>query len=77
MDRCSSYVDSIIERDVSAVHSVRKPDAARRLIYQAASRTGQELNVGKLASALAVRRETVSDYLDALTRLGVVLRLGT
>ncbi|MBX9463036.1 MAG: ATP-binding protein [Aquamicrobium sp.] len=76
MGRCSNYVDSIIERDVSAVHPVRKPDAVRRLIYQAAARTAQELNAGKLASDLAVRHETVSDYLDALTRLGIVLRLG-
>jgi len=76
MSRCSNYVDSIIERDVSAVHPVRKPDAVRRLIYQAAARTAQELNAGKLASDLAVRHETVGDYLDALTRLGIVLRLG-
>ena len=76
MDRCSSYVDSIIERDVSAVHPVRKPDAVRRLIYQAASRTAQELNGWSLARDLAVKYDTVSDYLDALTRLGIILRLG-
>lgn len=76
MDRCSSYVDSIVERDVSAVHPVRKPDAVRRLIYQAASRTAQELNGGSLARDLALKYDTVSDYLDALTRLGIVLRLG-
>jgi predicted AAA+ superfamily ATPase len=76
IDRYSSYVDSIIERDVSAVHPVRKPDAVRRLIYQAASRTAQELNAWSLARDLAVKYDTVSDYLDALTRLGIVLRLG-
>jgi predicted AAA+ superfamily ATPase len=76
MGRSSNYVDSIIARDVSSVHPVRKPDAVRRLIYQAAARSAQELNAGKLASDLAVRHETVSDYLDALTRLGIVLRLG-
>ena len=76
MDRCSSYVDSIVERDVSVVHPVRKPDAVRRLIYQAASRTAQELNSGSLGRDLALKSDTVNDYLDALTRLGIVLRLG-
>jgi predicted AAA+ superfamily ATPase len=76
MDRCTSYIDSIIERDVSVVHPVRKPDALRRLINQAASRTAQELNPSNLANDLSVKYETASDYLDALTRLGIVLRLG-
>ncbi len=76
IDRCSSYVDSIIERDVSAIHAVRKPDAVRRLIYQAAARTAQELNAWGLAKDLAIKYDTVSDYLDALTRLGILLRLG-
>lgn len=76
MERCISYVDSIIERDISAVHPVRKPDSVRRLIYQAASRTSQELNIQSIAEDLAVKRATVGDYIDALTRLGIVLRLG-
>lgn len=76
MDRCASYIDSIIERDVAAVHAVRKPDAVRRLIHQAAWRTAQELNAWGLARDLSVKYDTVSDYLDALTRLGIVLRLG-
>lgn len=76
MERCQSYVDSIIDRDVSAVHPVRKPDSIRRLIYQAASRTSQELNIQSIAEDLGVKRATVGDYIDALTRLGIVLRLG-
>ena len=75
-DRYSNYIDSIVERDISAVHAVRKPNVARRLIYQAASRTSQELNAWGLARDLGVKYDTVSDYLDALTRLGIVLRLG-
>jgi uncharacterized protein len=75
-NRYSSYVDSIIERDMSAIHAVRKPDAVRRLIFQAASRTGQELNPWSLANDLAIKIDTASTYIDALTRLGIVLRLG-
>lgn len=76
MNRCSSYVDSIVERDVSAIHAVRKPDVVRRLIDQAAARTAQELNAWRLAKDLGVQYPTVSAYIDALTRLGIVLRLG-
>ncbi|MGH6947447.1 MAG: ATP-binding protein [Kiloniellales bacterium] len=76
MQRCKSYVDSIIERDLAAVHAVRKPDVVRRLIFQAAARTAQEFSPSNLASDLGVKFETLSDYVDALTKLGIVLRLG-
>lgn len=75
-DRYAGYVDSIIERDMSAIHPVRKPDAVRRLVLQAAARTGQELNPSNLARDIGVRLETLTSYIDALTRLGIVLRLG-
>ena len=75
-DRYAGYVDSIVERDLSAIHAVRKPDTVRRLIAQAAARTAQELNIRDLAGELALAHDTVSDYVDALTRLGIVLRLG-
>lgn len=35
-ERYQNYVDSVIERDLAAIHPVRKPDAVRRLLYQAA-----------------------------------------
>lgn len=76
MQRCRSYVDSIIDRDMAAVHATRKPDIVRRLISQAAARTSQELNPSKLARDLGVRLETLNAYVDALTKLGIVLRLG-
>lgn len=75
-DRYTAYVDSIIERDMSAIHPVRKPDAVRRLIVQAAARTGQEFNPSTMAGYLGIRLETLTAYVDALTRLGIVLRLG-
>lgn len=76
MRRYASYVDSIVERDVSPVAEVRKTDTLRRMIGQMASRTGQELNVASLCAALGVRRETAEAYLDVLVRLGVLHLLG-
>jgi predicted AAA+ superfamily ATPase len=61
---------------MSAIHLVRKPDAVRRLILQAAARTGQEFNPSTLAGDIGIRLETMTSYVDALTRLGIVLRLG-
>jgi uncharacterized protein len=74
--RYMSYLDSIVERDVAPIAEVRKPDTLRRLIDQLAVRTAEELNIGALCKALGSRRETVEEYLDILTRLGIVHRLG-
>lgn len=74
--RYASYVDSIVERDMAAVHPLRKPDAVRRFIFQTAARTAQEFNPSTVAGDLGIRQETLHAYLDALTRLGIVLRLG-
>ena len=76
MARYDSYVGSIVERDVAPVADVRRPDALRRLINQLAHRTAEELNVASLCAALGARKETVSGYLDVLSRLGIIHRLG-
>lgn len=76
MDRYRSYLDSIVERDVAPVARIRKPDMLRRLIDQLAARTAEEINVATLCQALGVRKETVNDYIDILSRLGIVHRLG-
>lgn len=76
MARYESYVDSIVERDVAPVAPIRKPDTLRRLIQQLAHRTAEELNVAKLCTALGARQETINAYLDALSRLGIMHRLG-
>lgn len=76
MDRYASYLDSIVERDVAPLADVRKPDVLRRLVDQMATRTAEELNVAALCNVLGARKETMNDYIDILSRLGVVYRLG-
>jgi uncharacterized protein len=75
--RYISYLDSIVERDVAPVAEVRKPDALRRLIDQLAVRTAEELSVTALCDAVTARKETVTNYIDILSRLGIVHRLGS
>jgi len=76
VQRYMSYLDSIVERDVAPIAEVRKPDTLRRLIDQLAARTAEELSVASLGNALGARKETVNDYIDILSRLGIVHRLG-
>lgn len=74
--RYTSYIGSIVERDIAPVAEIRRPDTLRRLINQLAHRTAEELNVTSLCTALGARKETVNTYLDVLSRLGIVHRLG-
>lgn len=76
IDRYNSYLDSIIERDVADVAEVRKPDALRLLIDQMAARTAEELNVASLSQTLGIAQQTIERYLDILSQLGLIHRLG-
>lgn len=76
-DRYSSYLDSIVERDVVGLFPVRKPDNLRRMIDQLAGRTANELNMNSLCSDLGIKHDTAVAYLDALIKLGVVHSLGS
>jgi predicted AAA+ superfamily ATPase len=77
LDRYSSYLDSIVERDVANLFPVRKPDNLRRMMDQLAARTANELNMSALCSDIGVKHVTASAYLDALVNLGVVHLLGS
>lgn len=61
---------------MAPVARIRKPDMLRRLIDQLAARTAEEINVATLCRVLGARKETVTDYVDVLSRLGIVQRLG-
>lgn len=75
--RYRDYVDAIVDRDVADLLKIRKTDAMRRLIGQLAVRTANELNVQELCNAVALKRDTVEQYLDILSRLSLVARLGS
>lgn len=75
IERYSSYIDSIIVKDVPVVAPVRKPDLLRRLIDQLAARTAQELNISRLCKAVGARKETVGGWVDLLERVCIVQRL--
>lgn len=70
------YVDAIVDRDVADIMPVRKTDALRRLINQLAVRTAMELNLSEICELVGVQRNTLGQYLDVLSRLSVVGKLG-
>lgn len=72
----AGYVDTIVGRDVADVFPIRKPDTLRRLIDQMAARTSAEINISSLSSLLSIQRQTVEQYLDILTKLSMVTKLG-
>lgn len=74
--RYRDYIDTIVDRDVADLLKIRKTDALRRLIDQLAARTGNELNVQALCGAIGLQRPTMEQYLDVLTRLCLLARLG-
>lgn len=71
------YINSVVERDVADILLIRKTDVLRRLIDQMAARSGQEINVAELSKLLGVRRETITQYLDVLERLSLIIKLGS
>lgn len=74
--RYRDYIDTIVDRDVADLLKIRKTDAMRRLIDQLAARTGNELNVQTLCGLIGLQRPSMEQYLDVLTRLSLVARLG-
>ncbi|MFU8818554.1 MAG: ATP-binding protein [Desulfurivibrio sp.] len=74
--RYRDAIDAIVDRDVADILKVRKSDAMRRLIDQLAAVSADELHLERLCSAIGIQRNTLEQYLDVLTRLSLIARLG-
>ncbi len=72
----SSYVKTIVDRDLPEITTIRKADKIHQLINQIAIRTAQEINRNELANSIGLKWETLDSYLDLLTRLNLVIKLG-
>lgn len=75
-DFYNSYVKTIVDRDVSEVFPIRKTDKIHQLINQVSIRTAQEINRNNLANKIGIKWETLDSYLDLMTRLNLVIKLG-
>ena len=68
----SSYVDSIVERDVGDVSRVRDPSSVGRLLRLVAARSGGLARYDALARDLGIDGKTVKNHLDVLEHLFLI-----
>lgn len=68
----SSYLSSIVERDLGDVANLRAPDAVERLLYVVAARTGSLTSFEGMGRDLGLDKNTVHSYVRALENLFLV-----
>ena len=71
----SSYMDTYIERDVSALEQVGKLDEFRTLVTYLAANTAQELNYNSISKEIGVSSPTVKEWITILERSGIIFIL--
>lgn len=68
----SSYMDTYIERDVSALEQVGKLDEFRALVTCLAANTAQELKYESISRDIGVSAPTVKEWVTILQRSGII-----
>lgn len=68
----SSYVSSIIERDLGDIANLRTPDAVERLLYVIATRAGGLMSFQGMGRDLGLDKNTIHSYTRALENLFLV-----
>ncbi len=69
------HADAIADLDAPGLFRIRNSDGMRRLIDRMAARTGEPLNAAGLSRQIKLSRPALDDYLHALERLSLVLKL--
>ena len=69
------YISNYLYRDILSLGLVKKPKKVLDLLSLLALQIGGEVSVNELASALAVNRKTVENYLEVLEKLFVIYNL--
>ena len=68
----SSYMDTYIQRDISALEQVGKLDEFRSLVTCLAANTSKELNYDSLSKEIGVSAPTVKEWITILERSGII-----
>lgn len=68
----SSYMNTYIERDVSALEQVGKLDEFRTLVTYLAANTAQELKYDHISKEIGVSAPTVKSWVTILERSGII-----
>lgn len=71
----ADYVRTFVEKDVAATAGILQVDAFLRALQLLAARTGTLLNATDIGQQVGVKGQTVTQWLDALQRNALVVRL--
>ena len=69
-------VGSYLYRDMLELEGIRRAEKIVDLLRLLAFQIGQEVSLSKLATSLALNRQTVERYLDLLEKVFVIFRVG-
>jgi uncharacterized protein len=69
------YAESVIERDLAELVSLRQPAIFSQTLKSCAARTAQVTNLSDVANDLGAGRDAVRNYLELLERIFLVRRL--
>ncbi len=70
-----NYIDSLIQRDIRDLASIRSVDTVSKLLAAAVAQNAQIFNVSELASPFQLSRNTILSYFTLIERLYLVERL--
>lgn len=69
------FVNSYLYKDILAFGGIRKPEMLEKLVKALALQIGSEVSYNELAQLIGVDKNTISNYIDLLTKGYIVYRL--
>ena len=70
-------VNSYLYRDVLSFSNIKKPEIVEQLLKALALQIGNEVNYSELARLIGVDKNTVSRYIDILSKNYIIFKLGS
>jgi predicted AAA+ superfamily ATPase len=71
----SSYLDTIVQRDLTSLSQITQQASVRQLLNALAATSAGELNVARLSGSLGIPAATIRNYLDLLETLFLIERV--
>jgi predicted AAA+ superfamily ATPase len=69
--------NSYLYKDIMAFSNIRKPDILEKLLKALALQMGSEVSYNELSQLLGIDKNTVSNYIDILTKSFVIFKLSS
>lgn len=69
-------IDAYLLKDILAIDGIKNASKMRELLQLIAFQTGSEVSYDELATKLSISKNTVQKYLDLLSKVFIIYRLG-